>query len=68
MAAFASFYAHRNYVKDELSNTAQLMSLVKKWRRGSMTKQEWKLWINSTIIPVDLLMRLKKIKNVIGFC
>lgn len=67
LAAFASFYAERNYVNDNLSITAELMRLVKKWKGFSMNRREWKLWINSNVIPKHLLMQLKKIKHYFVF-
>lgn len=66
LAAFASFYAERNYVKDELDVTAKLMSLVKNWKGRNMNSRERTLWRNSTVVPRPLLMGLKKIKNSIS--
>lgn len=63
LAAFASFYAERRYVNDELDITAQLMRLVSKWKHWKMNKTEWKLWIASVFFPSRFVMFLKKMKN-----
>ena len=67
LSAFATFYAERHYVKDELAITGRLMQLVKKWKGMRLSKKEWKLWLYSNVIPENLLMQLKKIKQATGF-
>ena len=62
-AAFATFFAERHYVNNDLENVSKLMRLVKKWKKFSLNKKEWKLWITSTIVPGIFLNRLKQIKN-----
>jgi len=66
LAAFATFYAERNYIKDEMEITAQLMQYVKKWKGFRLTEKEWKLWIISNVVPQKVLMQLKKIKHSIS--
>ncbi len=66
LASFASFFAERCYVKDNLELTSQLMKYVKDWRQGKLTPKEKKLWIASNIIPHSLIMGMKKIKNTIN--
>ena len=63
LAAFASFFADRHYVKEDLNVASKLMKLVMKWKKWKMNKKEWKLWITTNLLPTSLLMRLKKMKN-----
>jgi len=63
LAAFASFYAERCYVKDDLVGTAQLMRWVKKWKGAQMNRTEKKLWLASCFVPKPILMGLKKLKQ-----
>ena len=65
LAAFATYYAERNYINDQLAVTARLMQFVKKWKGRHLTKKEWKLWFISNVIPNSLLMRLKRVKQSI---
>lgn len=62
-AAFAAWYAERNYVKDELRAVSKLIQLVKKWKGNNMSKREWKLWVMSSIIPKGLVKTAKQIKG-----
>ena len=66
LAAFATFYAKRNYVNDKLDDAAMLMQLVKKWKRHQLNRNEIKLWFISNMIPRKLLVQLKKIKQIIS--
>jgi len=65
LAAFASFYAERHYVKDDLITTSKLMKYVKKWKKNRMNQKEKKLWLAANAIPHSLTMGLKKLKNSI---
>ena len=67
LAAFATFYAERNYVKDELAVTAPLMQLVKKWKHGDLNRKERKLWLVSNVIPKIILVQLKNLKHKLFF-
>ena len=62
-AAFATWFAERYYVKDDLATVSQLMKWVKKWKKLAMNKKEWKLWIISTIIPCILVKTAKQLKK-----
>ena len=64
-AEFATWFAERNYVNDNIKKTGQLMRLVKKWKKVNMNKKEWKLWVAGTIIPEVVVKALKKIKTSI---
>ena len=66
-AAFAAWYAERNYIKNNLRAVSKLMKLVMKWKGLQLTKSEWKLWIKTNLIPVYLLMQMKQIKSKIHF-
>lgn len=63
LAPFASFYAERRYIEDDLETVAKLMSYVRVWRKGRLTKRESQLWGYSKLIPAYLLFFLKKIKT-----
>lgn len=65
LAAFAFFYAQKNYVKGNINTTAELMQVVKQSKGWAMNTGELKLWILSALLPYWLLMRLKKIKQTI---
>jgi len=62
LAAFASFFAERKYVNNDLTTSATLMKLVKKWKQNNMNIKEWKLWIVTNLFPSALLTILKKLK------
>lgn len=63
LAAFAAFYAERRYVNDELPVVAKLMKHFIKWKKGKMSKNEWKYWIAANAAPHYLVTGLKKIKK-----
>ncbi|MEP6596327.1 MAG: hypothetical protein ABJA71_10290, partial [Ginsengibacter sp.] len=63
LAAFASFFAERHYVKDELNDTSKLMKHVRKWKQWDMNKKEWKLWLAANLLPASFIMYLKKLKQ-----
>ncbi len=63
MAAFATYYAERHYVKENLKETAALMQWVKKWKGNTMSSKELKLWAASCLMPKSVLMKLKKLKQ-----
>ena len=63
LGAFATWYAERYYVKDELDKVSDLMQLVKKWKGMQMNKKEWKLWMTSVVIPLKMTRSIKRIKN-----
>jgi len=63
LAAFATWYAERNYVKDKLKIVRNLMRHVRKWKKLSMNKLEWKLWFFVNAVPHPVFMFLKKIRN-----
>ena len=65
LAAFASYYADRYYVKDDLETTASLMKYVKTWKKRRMNQREKKLWWAANAIPHSLVMRIKKLKSSI---
>ena len=65
LAAFASWYAERNYVIDDLATTSKLMKFVKKSKKNRMNRQERKLWFAANAIPHSLTMGLKKLKKSI---
>ena len=54
IAEFATWYAERNYIKDEMLAVKQLMKHVKKWKCLNMNIKEWKLWGISTIFSFEL--------------
>ena len=60
LAAFASFYAGRSYVTEQINNAAALISLVKKYKGFRMSKTELKIWIAACLLPGWLLWKLKK--------
>lgn len=63
LVAFATFFAGRNYVEEDLVTTGKLMKYVKKCKGFNINRLEWKLWIASNLIPgpvVKLIKRLKK--------
>lgn len=62
LAAFAFYYAGRAYVKENMPVVKALMRWVKKWKKGKLSKPEFRLWALSCIIPWPLLKMLKKIK------
>lgn len=63
LAAFAAYYAERNYVKENLEEATALMQWVKKWKGNKLNRRELKLWAATCIIPKSVLMNLKKIKQ-----
>ncbi|MEO6456043.1 MAG: glycosyltransferase family 2 protein [Ginsengibacter sp.] len=65
LAAFASFFAERRYVKEDMYVASKLMKLVKQWKQWRMNKKEWKLWIATNLIPISTLKVLKKLKHLI---
>lgn len=67
VAPFATFYAERNYVANNLNHAAELMKYVKKYKYKSITLREWKLWFLTNVIPHSLLKLLKSIKKKILF-
>ena len=62
LAAFASYYAERSYINEEMNTAAKLIRLVKKHKGLRMNKTEVKIWIASCLMPSWLLWKLKKIK------
>jgi hypothetical protein len=67
LAAFASFYAERTYVMEDMPATVKFMQLVKKYKGWHMNTKEIKLWIVTCLLPSWLLWKLKK-KQGIKFC
>ncbi|CAN5351605.1 hypothetical protein BH09BAC2_BH09BAC2_15840 [soil metagenome] len=63
LAAFAAWYAQRNYVNDKLTAAKLLIKFVKQSKGLRMNKQEWRLWIICCLLPQNVLLKLKKIKN-----
>lgn len=63
LAAFASHYAERHYVKDNLKATSQLMKHVRRWKQLGMNLNEWKLWIAACVMPAPVTRVIKKLKN-----
>ncbi len=63
LAAFASYYAERNYVKDDLQTTSKLMKYVKEWKQGRMNQKERKLWMAANTLPHSLIIGVKKLKK-----
>ena len=63
LAAFAAYYAERNYVKNDLQSTSNLMKHVMKWKGVSMNTKEWKLWTAACLFPAPVTQVLKKLKN-----
>ncbi len=63
MAAFATYYAERNYVNENLEDAGPLMQYVKKWKGYKMNSKDLKLWAATCIIPKSVLMNLKRIKQ-----
>ena len=61
--AFASHYAERNYIKNDLRAVSQLMQLVFKSRRWSMSKKEWKFWLLGSLLPTKWVRSAKQIKS-----
>jgi hypothetical protein len=65
LAAFASFYAERYYVKDDLITTSKLMKYVRSVKKNTMNQKEKKMWLAANALPHSLTMGLKKLKNSI---
>jgi glycosyltransferase involved in cell wall biosynthesis len=63
LAAFAAYYARRNYVQENLPATRALMKWVQRWKGMGMSRPEWKLWVSSVLLPHQLLMQLKRAKH-----
>jgi glycosyltransferase involved in cell wall biosynthesis len=59
LAAFASFYAHRNYVRKNRYELQALTALVKKWKAFGMTADEWKWWVCAHLMPQPLFTYFK---------
>lgn len=65
LASFASYFAQRSYINDDLDKTSKLMKLVNKYKGWNMNSMEMKLWVYSRVLPLWLLLRLKKIKQAV---
>ena len=61
IAAFATYYAERFYIKDDIQNCKKMMQLVVKHKGWQMNSKEWKLWSASCLIPPVILWRIKKL-------
>lgn len=66
LAAFAAYYARRNYVQERIQETAALMKWVKQWKGMRMSVGEWKLWLNSVMMPRKILMQFKRAKQALS--
>lgn len=63
IAAFASFYATRSYVKDDWQSTKQFIALVKKYKGEPLNKREWKYWLGARLLSEKNLQLLKHLKT-----
>lgn len=59
LAAFASFYAERNYVQKNRPELQQLTRLLQNWKGFSMNRKEWKWWLVAHVFPAVAFHYLK---------
>jgi glycosyltransferase involved in cell wall biosynthesis len=63
LAAFASYYAERNYIIEDIEATGGLMKLVATWKGFKLSKKEWKIWIASNLLPRKVTRLIKRFRK-----
>ena len=63
LAAFATYYGERHYIKNNLTGTAELMKHVRRWKGIGMNAKDRKLWIAACVIAQPITSLIKKLKK-----
>ena len=63
LCAFASYYAGRAYVNDDLKATRLFIHFIKKHKGSKLNASELKMWMLSSVLPHSLVHTIKKIRQ-----